>query len=342
MASDDPRRLAPLALTMGCPVSIGPEIVLRYHASARPCGVVVVGDRGVLERCRREMGLAVEIAEWRPGRPLVPGAVNVLSPSPLDPATLQWGRPTAASGRAMAAYVETAIDLALAGTVSGMVTGPISKAGLRAAGYGFPGHTELLAARCGTSRFAMMMAAPDLKVVLATVHLPLAAVPARLSTPEIVGLLVLANDSLQGDFGIRRPRLAVAGLNPHAGEGGLFGDEEERLIAPAVAAARDLGLDVQGPLPPDTVFLAARSGAFDAVVAMYHDQGLIPFKLLHFADGVNVTIGLPIVRTSVDHGTAYDIAGQGRADHRSLAAAVRMAGEIAAVRLGIRSGGRRR
>ncbi len=336
MVSDDAHHLPPLAITMGCPVSIGPEIVLRYHVADRPSRVVVIGDRGVLERCRRELDFAVVISDWRPGEPLVPGAVNVLSPSPLDPTTLEWGRPTAASGRAMAAYVETAIELALSGTVSGMITGPISKTALQAAGYEFPGHTELLAARCGTDRFAMMMAADDLKVVLATIHLPLAAVPGHLSTADIVRLLALTNDSLQRDFAIARPRLAVAGLNPHAGEGGLFGDEEERIIAPAVAAAREAGIEAQGPLPPDTVFLAARNGAFDAVVAMYHDQGLIPFKLLHFVDGVNVTIGLPIVRTSVDHGTAYDIAGQGRADHRSLAVAVRLAGEIAAARAGRR------
>ena len=324
----------PLAITMGCPVSIGPEIVLRYHVAERPGNVVVLGDRGVLERCRRELDLAVAISDWRPGERLVPGAVNVLSPAPVDAAALEWGRPTPASGRAMAAYVETAIELALSGTVAGMVTGPISKTALQAAGYDFPGHTELLAARCGTDRFAMMMAADDLKVVLVTIHLPLAAVPAPLTTPAILQLLVLTDGSLRRDFAIKRPRLAVAGLNPHAGEGGLFGGEDERVIAPAVAAAREAGIEAVGPLPPDTVFVAARNGAFDAVVAMYHDQGLIPFKLLHFVDGVNVTIGLPIVRTSVDHGTAYDIAGQGRADHRSLAAAVRLAARIAANRAG--------
>ncbi len=325
--------LPPLAVTMGCPVSIGPEIVLKLFADERPPWAVVIGDRRVLERCRRKLGLTVEIVDWQPGAVPVAGAVNVLTPTPLDADTLVWGRPTADTGRAMAAYVETAIELAQAGVVAGIVTAPISKGALQAAGYPFPGHTELLAARCGTDRFAMMMAADDLKVILATIHVPLAEVPRRLAIPDLVRLIELTHRSLRDDFGIARPRLAVAGLNPHAGEAGLFGAEEEDIITPAIEAARAAGFEAAGPLPPDTVFVAARRGDYDAVVAMYHDQGLIPFKLLHFDDGVNVTIGLPIVRTSVDHGTAYDIAGQGRASHRSLAAACRMAAGIAANRI---------
>jgi 4-hydroxythreonine-4-phosphate dehydrogenase len=210
-----------------------------------------------------------------------------------------------------------------------MTTCPITKSALQAAGYNYPGHTEMLADLCQCSDYAMMMAGPSLKVTLVTIHQSLQTVSGDLSIGKIVKLIALSGRSLQNDFGIKTPRLAVAGLNPHAGEGGIFGDEESRLIAPAVAAAREAGWQVEGPFPPDTVFNKALGGNFDLVVCMYHDQGLIPFKLLHFADGVNVTIGLPIIRTSVDHGTAYDIAGQGKASPVSLAAAYEMAALIA-------------
>ncbi|EKD38515.1 MAG: hypothetical protein ACD_75C00708G0007, partial [uncultured bacterium] len=195
-------------------------------------------------------------------------------------------------------------------------------------GYSFPGHTEMLASLTGAADFAMMMAGTRLKVTLVTIHRPLREVAAALSIDGILNLIHITHQALMIDFDIARPRIGVAGLNPHAGEGRLFGSEEELVIAPAVARAQAGGMNVQGPYPPDSIFVKAASGAFDAVVCMYHDQGLIPFKLLHFADGVNVTLGLPIVRTSVDHGTAYDIAGKGLASHRSLAEAIALAGTI--------------
>ena len=212
-----------------------------------------------------------------------------------------------------------------------MVTCPISKLSLREAGYPYPGHTEMLAALTGAPRVRMMMAGDRLRVVLVTIHEPLGRVSGLLSTDTVRDCIEMTADSLRHDFGLRCPRIAVAALNPHAGEGGLFGDEEGRIIQPAVVASADCG-EVSGPWPPDTVFHQAAAGRYDAVIAMYHDQGLIPFKLLHFQDGVNVTLGLPIVRTSVDHGTAYDIAGQGKADPSSLAAAVRLARTIVANR----------
>jgi len=215
-----------------------------------------------------------------------------------------------------------------------MVTGPIAKSALHAAGYPFPGHTEMLASLCRTTDYAMMMAGDRLRVSLVTIHTPLAEVAAMLDQQGVFRLIRLTHHALVRDFGISRPRIAVAGFNPHAGEGGLFGDEEGRKISPAVSRAIAAGWQVAGPLPPDTVFYRALSGEFDAVVCMYHDQGLIPFKLIHFVDGVNVTLGLPIVRTSVDHGTAYDIAGKGLANPASLGAACRLAALMVANRRG--------
>jgi 4-hydroxythreonine-4-phosphate dehydrogenase len=226
----------------------------------------------------------------------------------------------------MEAYITTAVDLAVSGKIAAMVTAPINKEALKMGGSRYTGHTELIAERVGCERYAMMLAGDRLRVVLVTIHMALTKVPAALTPEKIQTVLEITAESLRSRFGIPVPSIAVAGLNPHAGEGGLFGDEEERLIAPAVAKARQTtGATITGPLPPDTVFVAAAAGRYDAVVCMYHDQGLIPLKLLHFEDGVNTTLGLPIIRTSVDHGTAYDIAGTGRAGCASLEAAVRMA-----------------
>jgi 4-hydroxythreonine-4-phosphate dehydrogenase len=253
----------------------------------------------------------------------------VLPLSHLDAQSLVWGQPDAATGEAAASYIRAAVDLIKKGVFSGMVTAPISKKALHDAGYPYPGHTEMLAALTETPRCHMMLAGDRLKVMLATIHCPLKEVAARLRHEEILACIRACHTTLRTDFAMPHPRLAVAALNPHAGEDGLFGDEEARLIAPAIADAQKENIDAHGPLPPDTVFHSAASGRYDAVVCMYHDQGLIPFKLLHFADGVNITCGLPIVRTSVDHGTAYDIAGTGQASHASLAAAVEMAAAIA-------------
>jgi 4-hydroxythreonine-4-phosphate dehydrogenase len=331
--------MKPLAITMGCPVGIGPEIILKYFAAAdhlaAAVSAVVVGDPGVLEWCSRKLSIAARVVAWRPGDAVAPQVIPVLRPTDfpdLDPATLIWGRPDSQTGRAMARCIETAVQLIRQQIFSGMTTCPITKKSLNEAGFAFPGHTEMLASLCESSDYAMMMAGTRLRVTLVTIHTPLHAVPGALTPAKLDKLIEMTARSLQQDFAIAVPRLAVAALNPHAGEEGLFGDEEETLIRPAVLRAQRAGWRISGPYPADTVFYKAAAGNYDAVVCMYHDQGLIPFKLLHFKDGVNVTIGLPIVRTSVDHGTAYDIAGQGKADPASLAAAVAMAREIIANR----------
>jgi len=319
-----------IGITMGCPAGIGPEIVLRFFAGERPASMrpVVIGDRGVLERCGRDLQLPAPCVTWQPGTPLPATGIPVVEASTLNPAEVVCGAPNWATGQAMANYITTGVRLAQAGLVHGLTTCPISKAALNNAGYNFPGHTEMLASLTRTSHFAMMMAGARLKVTLVTIHRPLREVPPALSVDKIYDLIHITHQALKIDFALDQPRIGVAGLNPHAGESGLFGDEETLAIAPAVARAQENGIGAEGPFPPDTIFVKAASGAYDAVVCMYHDQGLIPFKLLHFTDGVNVTLGLPIVRTSVDHGTAYDIAGKGQADSRSLTSAVALAGII--------------
>ncbi|MGE5318686.1 MAG: 4-hydroxythreonine-4-phosphate dehydrogenase PdxA, partial [Hyphomicrobiaceae bacterium] len=239
--------------------------------------------------------------------------------------------PANAAARGEAAYraILEGVRLVQAGQASALVTAPINKAHLNAAGHDFPGHTELLAKLCGNVPVCMMMVGAQLRVVLVTTHVAIAQVPRRLNRDRVLQTILLTARSLRRQFGIAGPRLAVCGLNPHAGESGLFGDEEGRVIAPAVRAARRRGLRVLGPLAADGVFAqAGHGGSYDAVVCMYHDQGLAPFKFVHFADGVNFTVGLPFVRTSPDHGTAFDVAGSGRADARSMAAALRLAAEL--------------
>jgi 4-hydroxythreonine-4-phosphate dehydrogenase len=295
---------------------------------------VVIGDIAVLRRCADELLIKADIVSWPPkNEPGRRGTVEVFEPNPypennLALASLPWGEPSASSGHASVAYIETAVQLVREGVIDGMVTCPIAKSALNMAGYKFSGHTEMLAALCNVNNFGMMMAGSRLRVTLVTIHTPLIEVAAQLSVDEVVRIIRLTGETLIQDFGITMPRIGVAGFNPHGGEGGLFGKEEKQIIGPAVAKAASQNWHVTGPLPPDTIFNKAADGAFDGVVAMYHDQGLIPFKLLHFEDGVNVTMGLPIVRTSVDHGTAYDIAGKGLANTASLAAACALAEEI--------------
>lgn len=339
-ATQSNNRKKPLLISMGCPAGIGPEIILRLFAGetgwcpdpAWP--VVVAGDRSVLERARRLTGAPVPIIAWRPGESVPADALAVLAVESPALDGLQWGQPNAATGLAMARYIEKAVALIQEGEASALITCPISKFSLHQAGYRFPGHTEMLAILTGTSKVHMMMAGPRLKVVLVTIHEALKDIFTFLQPEVIAACIRQTHASLVQDFGCPKPRIAVAALNPHGGEQGMFGDEEKRIIEPAMAAARrELGqVELSGPWPPDTVFYQAGQGKFDAVIAMYHDQGLIPFKLLHFEDGVNVTLGLPIIRTSVDHGTAYDIAGKGLAKANSLAAAVQLAQTMAANR----------
>jgi 4-hydroxythreonine-4-phosphate dehydrogenase len=324
-----------IGITMGCPAGIGPEIVLRLFAEKLPGSLrpVVIGDSGVLKRCGKKLQIAAPCVSWQPGTALPAEGIPVVEVSSLPEEVVVCGSPNRDTGKAMAEYITAGVKLVADSLADGLATCPISKAALNDAGYPFPGHTEMLASLTRSSHFAMMMAGTKLKVTLATIHQPLRKIPALLDVDTISDLIAITHRALKIDFALSRPRIGVAGLNPHAGEGGLFGDEEDQVIAPAVARAREQGICAEGPFPADTIFYKAANGIFDAVVCMYHDQGLIPFKLLHFVDGVNVTLGLPIVRTSVDHGTAYDIAGKGLADHRSLAEAVTLAGIISENRL---------
>lgn len=320
-----------IGITMGCPVGIGPEIILRFFASRPADGEylpVVLGDRGVLRWAASAVNPSPAIVAWTPGRPVRPGTIPVLDLSAFAVDRLCWGRPDAETGGAMAGYIREGVRLIREGVLAALVTCPISKKALNLAGYPYPGHTEMLADLCGADEYLMMLAGSRLRVALVTIHEALRRVPDLITGERIRQCVRVTARSLTADFGIAGPRIAVAALNPHAGEEGMFGREEELIIAPAVReCAREYG--ASGPWPPDTVFHRAAGREFDAVIAMYHDQGLIPFKLLHFRDGVNVTLGLPIVRTSVDHGTAYDIAGQGRADSASLESAFALAAAIA-------------
>jgi 4-hydroxythreonine-4-phosphate dehydrogenase len=268
------------------------------------------------------------------GHPTSPAeGVAVVATSALALHHRRPGEPRAASraacGHAAYAAIRGAVELVQARQAAGLVTAPISKAHLAAAGHDFPGHTELLAALCGGVPVRMMMVGTRLRVVLVTTHMALAAVPRAVDRAGVLETIVLTADALRRRFGITRPRIAVAGLNPHAGEGGLFGDEEAGAIVPAIRAAHRRRIDVAGPFAADGLFAQAAQGRYDALICMYHDQGLAPFKLVHFADGVNLTLGLPFVRTSPDHGTAFDIAGRGRADARSMAAALLLAARLA-------------
>lgn len=330
--------LQPLvAVTMGDPVGIGPEIIvkaLQDEALFTWCRPVVFGDRGVLNHAAGILGLPFSPIELTPDTfaELPPEQAGLYPVSNLDLRRVVCGNPTPATGQAMADCIVAAVDAARAARVDALVTGPINKVSLHSAGFQFPGHTEMLASLTGTRDVVMMLAGETLRVALVTIHCALREVPDRLTSDSILKTIRITHDSLQRYFAVAHPRLAVAGLNPHAGESGRFGREESTIIAPAVAQARKLGIQADGPLPADTLFYQAARGRFDAVVCMYHDQGLIPLKLLHFADGVNVTLGLPVIRTSVDHGTAYDIAGTGAADPASLLCALRMAARMAGAR----------
>ena len=332
-----------LAISMGDPAGIGPEVLLKtlaLPAVSRHVEPIIVGDRAVLDETAARLGLRVAL---RAGHGTRRGAVRVVPTSVLAARHRAPGAPrstaaAAACGEAAYRAILGAVDLVQTGAADALVTAPISKANVVAAGHAFPGHTELLAELCGGVPVRMMMVGPRLRVVLVTTHLALADVPRAIRVDGVLETVLITAEALRRRFRIARPRIAVAGLNPHAGEGGLFGHEDTRVIAPAVRAARRRRLAVSGPLAADGIFAHAADGAYDAVVCMYHDQGLAPFKLLHFADGVNFTLGLPFVRTSPDHGTAFDIAGTGGADPRSMCAAVQLAARLAAPRNQLLSG----
>ena len=326
-----------IGITMGDPVGIGPEIIVKALGQVpvyERCCPLVLGDVDVMTTTNRDLQANIEIrhVEGPEGGKYQPGIIDVMGLSDLDCSQLQPGHPNTATGHAMVKYIVEAAKLAINGRIHGVTTCPINKMAMNQAGYDFQGHTELLARLTETPDCVMMLAGTRLRVALVTIHVPLAQVSASLTTDAVVKTVRITEESLRNSFGISRPQLAVAALNPHAGEDGLFGNEETRIILPAVSEAAEAGIDVHGPYPSDSLFYRALEGRWDAVIAMYHDQGLIPFKMVHFSDGVNTTLGLPIIRTSVDHGTAYDIAGKGKADHASLVAAIHMAANQAVTR----------
>ena len=317
----------PVAITMGDPAGIGPEIVARVFAGRPSAPCLVIGDAGVMRRALRLIGarLDIRIIET-PRAALGAGTIDLIQVGRLAP-DLPPGQVDAAAGEASHGYVQRAVDEALAGQVSAVVTAPISKAAWAAAGIPHAGHTDLLAERCGVRDYAMMLANDELRVVLVSIHIPLIDAVRAVTVDAELRAIRLAHGALR-EFGVGSPRVAVAGLNPHAGEAGTIGSEDRDVIAPAIERARGEGIDASGPWPGDTVFMRARRGEFDVVVAQYHDQGLIPVKYLGLDDGVNITLGLPFVRTSPDHGTAFPIAWRGEASPASLLAAVRRAMEL--------------
>ena len=319
-----PKAPAPLALTCGDPSGVGPELAARIAAQGNHPPVFWIGDPRHLPP-----GTPWQSISEPSGVAGVPtGTLPVLPQAFAAPA--QPGRPDPANAAGTIAAIETAVRLTRAGDASAVVTAPINKKALKdGAGFAFPGHTEFLAALAGGCEVVMMLACDALRVVPATIHIPLSAVPQALTASGLEATIRLTHDALIRDFGLQSPRIAVAGLNPHAGEGGTMGHEDRALIAPLLDALRAKGFTLTGPLPADTMFHAAARARYDAAICMYHDQALIPIKTIDFAGGVNVTLGLPFVRTSPDHGTAYDIAGQGIADPTSLRAALAMAWDMA-------------
>ena len=322
-----------IGITMGDPAGVGPEIIVKALADRNICGFcrpVVLGDSAVLSsailRSSREMSLNIISKPFE--AKAIPGKVDLMVLSEFKNDTILPGEPTVEGGKAMVEYIIRAVGMCRDGEFGAMVTCPISKVLMHQAGYRYDGHTQLIAHLTNTDEYVMMLAGESLRVALATIHCALKDVPDILTEELVYRTIILTAKALRYDFGIQNTILAVAALNPHAGEEGLFGSEEEKIIIPAVIRARNEGVNLVGPLPSDTLFYKAAKGQFGAVIAMYHDQGLIPLKLLHFSDAVNVTLGLPIIRTSVDHGTAYDIAGTGEADPSSLKAAIRMAAEM--------------
>ena len=321
-----------IAVTMGDPAGIGPEILAKAFAGADfrdENRVVVVGDTKMLKRAARllDLPLRVNVVDDPEDARFEAGTVDIVPETEL-PEDLPFGEVDARAGDAAFRYVERATRLAGAGRVAAIATAPLNKEAMHLAGHKYPGHTEILAELTGTKDYAMMLVTDELKVIHVSTHVSLREAIERARPERELPVIRLAHESL-GKLGVERPRVAVAGLNPHAGENGLFGTEDAERIAPAVAAAVEEGIDATGPHPPDTVMMRARTGAFDIVVVQYHDQGHIPIKLMGFDTGVNVTVGLPFFRTSVDHGTAYDIAGTGEADPASLRAAIDLARTLA-------------
>nr|BAL58000.1 4-hydroxythreonine-4-phosphate dehydrogenase [uncultured prokaryote] len=329
-----------IAITMGDPTGVGPEIICKALAKEtirKRARICVIGDRSVMERVSSLFAPHLPINPVdKPEDASDPGSIHVLSLTAFPPEGIIYGRPTGLIGAGMFSYIRKAAELAMEGRIDAVVTAPINKKAITEAGFFtdskrfvFTGHTEFFLNFAGSSEVAMMLAGRKLKVVPVTTHIALREVCNVLTKQRIISCIRLVHKGMKLFFGKERPRIAVSALNPHAGEGGIFGREEELIIIPAIEEARAEGIDVSGPYPPDTVYFHGSRGLFDVVIGMYHDQCLAPLKLLHFYDAVNITLGLPFIRTSVDHGTAYDIAGKGLADERSMVNAIKIAADAA-------------
>ncbi len=336
--ADLPTQKPILAMTMGDPAGIGPEIIvkaLQLPKVWRVCRPLVIGSRTILERTvqRLKISLPLILVDGHDSsttqQAFRRGHLPLFDPFSKPVRSVKLGRVSAQAGDMAVMCIQTAVRLAQAGCVAGIVTAPINKHAIHLAGHCYPGHTEMLADLTKAKESGMMIMGGPLKIVFTTTHLALRDVPKALTVHKIEKAIRLAHCSLRQLFGIKKPRIAVASLNPHAGEHGLFGDEEQRLILPAIKRAKARGIACSGPHPADTMFAKAVTGAFDGIVALYHDQGLIPLKTVAFGHCVNITVGLPILRTSVDHGTAFDIAGKGKADPTSLVDAIVMAAQLA-------------
>ena len=327
-----------LAITMGDPAGIGPEIIvkaLQLPKVWRVCRPLIIGSHSILERTIQSLKASIPIAlvdghdVTKAKQAFRRGHLPLFDPFSKPVRSIRLGRVSAKAGEMGVTCIQSAVRLAQAGCVAGIVTAPINKEAIHLAGHLYPGHTEMLADLTKAKESGMMIIGGPLKVVFATTHLALRDVAEALTVQKIVKAIRLAHFGLKQLFGVKKPRIAVAGFNPHAGENGLFGDEETRLIFPAINQAKAQGITCSGPHPADTMFAKAVTGAFDGIVALYHDQGLIPLKTVAFGHCVNITVGLPILRTSVDHGTAFDIAGKGKADPTSLIDAIVMAAQLA-------------
>lgn len=324
------KELPLIGITMGDPAGIGAEVIVKVLSDSRIfeiCRPLVLGDIECISRAIEivKADLKVEEINQSEVKELTykPGEIKLINLSKIE--EVKYGYPNKSYGEAVVKYLKEAVHLALKGKIDAITTAPINKKAMAEAGYPYPGHTELLAELTGCNEYAMMLMGDKLKVVPITIHCALRDVPTLLNPPLILRTIKITQKALRDYFNIDNPKIAVAALNPHAGEGGIFGQEEEEVIIPAIRKAQDSGINVFGPHPADTLFFAAFQGAYDVVLCMYHDQALIPLKLLHFGDAVNITLGLPIIRTSVDHGTAYEIAGTGKASPNSLFQAIKWA-----------------
>jgi 4-hydroxythreonine-4-phosphate dehydrogenase len=320
---------------MGDPAGIGPEVVakaLAGKAVSRLCRPVVIGSRSVMEQTVKALRLGLKVVPVQDPQELslTGGQITVLDPLEKPLGRFEMGVAAIETGAASVAFIRNGVELAMAGRIGGIVTAPINKEAMNMAGFHYPGHTELLADLTRSAEVGMMIVGGPLKIMFTTTHVAIKDLSSMLTSERIAKAIRLAHRGLRDYFGVAKPKIGVAALNPHAGEHGLFGDEESVRILPAVRQARAVGIDASDPMPADTLFGKAVRGSYDGIVAMYHDQGLIPLKLVAFGTCVNVTVGLPIFRTSVDHGTAYDIAGKGMADPGSLVEAVKLASRLAA------------